>query len=85
MRPSVCVIAGLDAGNLASVAIEARKRWPALDIVVCPDFDKAGKAKGHDAAIAARARILPPPASIPEGASDWNDIFCARRQGVAHV
>jgi len=83
LRPSVCVVAGLDAGNLASVAIEARKRWPSVALVIAPDFDAVGQAKGHDAAIAARAKILPMPAEIPEGASDWNDWANSRR-GVRH-
>ena len=85
LRPSVCVIAGLDAGNLASVATEARRRWPALDIVICPDFDHVGTAKAKDAANAARARILPPPAQIPEGATDWNDVVTAKREGTTHA
>lgn len=85
MRPQVCCIAGLDAGNLQSVATEARKRWPTQDIVVCPDFDSAGRQKGQEAAEKARARILPPPARIPEGATDWLDVLNARRQGVKHV
>ena len=81
MRPEVCCIAGLDAGNLASVAIEARKRWPSLDIVVCPDFDAVGRQKGQEAAEKARARIVSPPSEIPQGATDWLDILNAR-QGV---
>ncbi len=85
LRPSVCVIAGLDAGNLLSVATEARRRWPALDIVIAGDFDAIGTAKAKDAAIAARARTLPPPAEIPEGATDWNDVVIATRQGVTHA
>ena len=85
MRPEVCCIAGLDAGNLASVGAEARKRWPALDIVVCPDFDEVGRQKGKEAAEKARARVLPPPAAVPPGCTDWLDIRNAKRQGVKHV
>ncbi len=85
LRPLVCVIAGLDAGNVASVAIEARRRWPALDIVVCPDFDSVGRQKGQEAAEKARAKILPPPAEIPPGCTDWNDFMASRRQGVIHA
>ena len=84
MRPQVCTIAACDAGNLRSVATEARRRWPALDIVIAGDFDSVGTAKGKDAAIAARAHILPPPTVIPSGCSDWNDVASARRQGVNH-
>lgn len=86
LKPGVCVIAACDAGNIASVAQAARTRWPALDIVVCPDFDAVGQTKAKEAAIAARARILPPP-ELPEGfrGSDWNDWQQFRRQGVAHV
>ena len=84
IRPNVCTIAACDAGNLLSVATEARRRFPALDIVVCPDFDAIGTTKGKDAAIAARAHILPPPTVIPSGCSDWNDVASARRQGVNH-
>jgi phage/plasmid primase-like uncharacterized protein len=67
--------------------MEARRRWPSLEIVICPDFDPVGTAKGREAALAARAHILPPPAQIPEGATDWNDVVIATRQGqgVTHA
>lgn len=85
LRPLVRVIAGLDAGNLQAVATEARRRWPALDIVVCPDFDSVGRQKGQEAAENACAKILPPPAEIPPGCTDWNDVMAARRQEAAHA
>jgi putative DNA primase/helicase len=83
VRPTACLVAGLDAGNLASVAIAARQRWPRLDIVICPDFDSVGQAKGKAAAIAARAHILPMPDNVPPGCTDWLDLANHRR-GVAH-
>lgn len=85
MRPQVCCIAGLDASNLASVAVEARKRWSSLDIVICPDFDAVGRQKGQEAAEKAHARILPAPDYIREGATDWLDVLNAKRRGVGHV
>jgi putative DNA primase/helicase len=85
LRPSVCVIAGLDAGNLQAVAMEARRRWPSLDMVLCADFDPVGISKAREAALVARARILLPPAQTPEGATDWNDVIIANRQGVPHA
>jgi len=85
MRPNVCVIAGIDAGNLKAVAMEARHCWPRLEIVICPDFDPVGAAKGREAALAARALILPPPDVVPTGCTDWNDYMAAKRQGVPHA
>ncbi len=85
LRPFVCVIAGIDAGNILAVAVEARRRWPKLDIVICPDFDPVGITKGRDAALAARARILPPPGMIPPSCSDWNDVMTTRGRGTAHA
>jgi len=83
MRPEVCCIAALDCGNLQSVAVEARRRWPSLDIVICPDFDAIGRQKGLEAAKQARARILPPPDVVPENCTDWNDWQAL--QGVSNV
>ena len=87
LQPGVVVIAACDAGNLASVATEARKRWPSLDIVICPDFDAIGRQKGQEAAEKARARIVRPdrpPSDLPAWVSDWNDWQQFRRQGVRH-
>jgi len=83
LQPGAVVIAACDAGNLLSVATEARKRWSGIDLVVCPDFDAIGRQKGHEAAIAARARILPLPVDLPASCTDWND-WSAWRQEVAH-
>ncbi|MBE7562322.1 toprim domain-containing protein [Acidithiobacillus sp. HP-6] len=82
MKQDACHISALDCGNLANVAQAARAKWPGLEIVLAPDFDAIGQEKGRAAASAARAMILPMPARIPEGATDWNDIVAARRQGV---
>jgi putative DNA primase/helicase len=84
LQPNACAIAACDCGNMQAVAIEARKRWPALDIVICPDFDAVGRQKGQEAAEKARAKILPIPAQVPPGCTDWNDWQAAKRQGVAH-
>jgi putative DNA primase/helicase len=79
LKPDVCHVAALDCGNLASVAQEARKRWPDISLVICPDFDAIGQEKGKTAAIASRAKILPMPANIPDGCTDWNDWKAARK------
>ena len=85
LQPGVVVIAACDAGNLLSVATEARKRWSGIDLVVCPDFDAIGRQKGQEAAEKARARIVKPdrlPSDLPAWVSDWNDWQQFRRQGV---
>ena len=85
LQPGVVVIAACDAGNLLSVATEARKRWSGIDLVICPDFDAIGRQKGQEAAEKARARILKPdrlPSDLPAWVSDWNDWQQFRRQGV---
>ena len=85
LQPGVVVIAACDAGNLLSVATEARKRWSGIDLVVCPDFDAVGRQKGQEAAEKARARIMKPdrlPSDLPAWVSDWNDWQQFRRQGV---
>ena len=87
LQPGVVVIAALDAGNLASVATEARKRWPGIDLVICPDFDAIGRQKGQEAAEKSRARIVKPdrlPSDLPAWVSDWNDWQQFRRQEVRH-
>ena len=89
LQPGVVVIASCDAGNLLSVATEARKRWPSVSLVVCPDFDAIGRQKGQEAAEKARAHILPCdklPADMPKSCTDWNDWSAWRqsqRQRVA--
>lgn len=83
LKPDVCVIAALDCGNLRSVGMAARKHWPRLEIVIASDFDAVGQAKGREAAQAARAKILPVPAEVPENCTDWNDYHQWRKsQGV---
>jgi len=39
-----------------------------------------GRQKGREAAEAARARILPLPAEVPAGCTDWNDWAALRRE-----
>ena len=84
LRPEACHIAGLDAGNLQAVATEARKRWPKLQIVIAGDFDAIGRQRAEEAAEQSRAMLLPPPAHIPEGVTDWNDLYTTKREGVPH-
>jgi len=89
LSPGAVVLAGLDAGNLQAVAVEARRRWPRIDLVIAADADAVGMAKAKAAAEASRARWIWPrfPADAPEGLSDFNDWHTWRksqRRGVAH-
>jgi len=89
LSPGAVVLAGLDAGNLQAVAVEARRRWPRIDLVIAADADAVGMAKAKAAAEASRARWIWPrfPADAPEGLSDFNDWHTWRksqRQEVRH-
>ena len=74
LEPASLVLAAIDAGNLESVARQARERWPDADMVVCADADDTGRAQARAAAIAAGALVAVP--RFPTGAtgSDFNDL-----------
>jgi len=85
--PQARVLAAIDAGNLEPVAIGAREKWPDSDLIICCDFDEVGRAKGRAAALAANAKILPPPGTLlPDWATDWNDYAAfVRGREVGYV
>ena len=91
LKPGVCVIAALDAGNLQAVAVEARRRFPQIDLVIAADADAVGMEKAKAAAVESRAKWIWPrfPKDAPEGLSDFNDWSQWRKsprqfsQGVA--
>ncbi len=89
LSPGAVVLAALDAGNLQAVAVEARRRFPHIDLIVAADADSVGMAKAKAAAIASRARWIWPrfPKDAPAGLSDFNDWQAWRksqREGVQH-
>lgn len=81
--PEYSVIAACNAGNLKSVALELRKRFPESKIIICADDDRlsstnTGVVKGREAAIAAQAFFTCPewPMGAPQELSDFNDLAC---------
>lgn len=64
------VLAAVDAGNLAPVALAARRRWPGANIVIAGDADDVGRRAAHVAAHAVGGLVLIP---AIEG-QDWNDL-----------
>lgn len=75
------VLAAIDAGNLESVARNARIKWPDLPLVIACDDDRLtegnpGMTKGRAAAIASGAKIMSPewPDDAPLKLSDFNDL-----------
>jgi len=40
LHSTACVIAAIDAGNLETVAVAARNRWPKSKIIICADDDR---------------------------------------------
>lgn len=90
LSPGACVVAALDCGNMQAVAVEARHRFPHIDLVIAADADQVGMKKAKAAAIAAHAKWVWPrfPKDAPEGLSDFNDwvVWCkSQREGVCHV
>ncbi|MBB6087389.1 toprim domain-containing protein [Wenzhouxiangella marina] len=81
IEPEALTLAALDAGNLEAVAVEARKRCPAAEIILAADADAVGTAKARAAAIACAGLVAVP--EFPPGAkgSDWNDLAALQRQG----
>jgi putative DNA primase/helicase len=87
------VAVAFDAGNLAAVARELRRLYPAALLVVIADNDHGteaatGRNRGREAAdkVARAVRgvaVWPELAELPEGGSDWNDA--ARHVGADRV
>ena len=81
------VIVAFNAGNLESVAVMVRGRYPDRTIIVCGDNDaKGGKNTGVEAAVGAalavNGLVAVPPAE-PGSSVDWNDIHLT--QGLEAV
>ena len=79
--PQNLVLAAIDAGNLESVALGARRRWPSAELVIATDDDRQtqgnpGLTKATAAAIAAGALLARPqwPEEAPESLTDFNDL-----------
>jgi putative DNA primase/helicase len=86
LSPGAAVLAALDCGNMQAVAVEARRLFPALDIVVAADLGEVGMTKAKAAAVASRARWIWPklPADAPAWVNDFNDRSVWRKsQGVS--
>ncbi|OFA16438.1 hypothetical protein A4U49_07375 [Acidithiobacillus ferrivorans] len=85
LSPGAVVLAALDCGNMQAVAVEARRRFPALDIVICADLGEIGMTKAKAAAVASRAKWIWPhlPDDAPAWVNDFNDWHTWRKtQGV---
>ncbi|MEW8014888.1 MAG: DUF3987 domain-containing protein [Candidatus Sedimenticola endophacoides] len=70
-EPTALVLAAIDAGNLEPVALAARRRWPATELVIAGDDDRLtagnpGATKAKTAAIASGALLAPP--------EDWPEL-----------
>ena len=79
--PGAAVLAAIDAGNLEPVARAVRSRYPAAQIVVAADDDRAtpgnpGLTKAREAAAAVGGKLVRPvwPPGSPLELSDHNDL-----------
>ena len=75
------VLAAIDAGNLKSVAIASRIKWPTSELIIAGDDDRLkkgnpGLTKASSAAIAANALLALPqwPTNAPKSLTDFNDL-----------
>lgn len=80
-EPQALVLAALDAGNLKPVALETRRYWPQMELVIAGDDDRCtrgnpGYTKAKEAAIASQALLAMPqwPDNAPEHLTDFNDL-----------
>lgn len=80
-EPLALVLAAIDAGNLESVALNARTRWPEAELIIAGDDDRLtvgnpGATKSRIAALASGALLaLPPwPTNAPHDLTDFNDL-----------
>lgn len=73
-EPQALVLAAIDAGNLESVAKEARRLFLDAEIVLAADCDLVGIEKAHAAALACGGVVAVP--DFPSGAegTDFNDL-----------
>ncbi|GAB5452311.1 MAG: hypothetical protein Hals2KO_26390 [Halioglobus sp.] len=79
--PSALVLAAIDAGNMGRVALDARRRWSSMEMVIAGDDDRQtpgnpGATKAKAAAIASGALLALPqwPDDAPEHLTDFNDL-----------
>ena len=82
-EPEALVLAALDAGNLKPVAVVARERFPAAEIVLAADADAVGIEKARAAAIACSGLVAVPEFPPGTDGSDWNDLAALQREGCA--
>ncbi|MEP1214786.1 MAG: toprim domain-containing protein [Marinobacter sp.] len=84
--PELCVIAAIDAGNLAPVALGIRRRFPNARLIIAGDDDRLtpsnpGATKAKAAAIASDALLALPewPEAAPDHLTDFNDLALFKR------
>ena len=85
------MVAAIDAGNLMSVAMQARACLPDAEIIIAGDDDRhtdgnPGATKARAAAVAARALLALPewPEDSPDHLTDFNDLAVWQAGGMRH-
>lgn len=84
-RGGCTVAVAMNAGNLKSVALSLRVKYPDIEIIIAGDDDRQtrgnpGRAAATDAANASGARVSFPdwPAGSPDHLTDFNDLHTWR-------
>src|SRR5690606_3418011 len=80
-HPGAVVLAAIDAGNLPYVAIQVRRRWPTVNLIIAGDDDRLtpgnpGATKARQAADISEGLLALPnwPEGAPDDLTDFNDL-----------
>jgi putative DNA primase/helicase len=68
-------IVAFNAMNLIPVAIDLRKHFPKVEIIIAGDSDKTGKHHAELASKAVNGSISIPPFTENQNGTDWNDFL----------
>lgn len=84
--PDDAVYCAFDSGNIKSVALSIRQRYPTKTIIIAGDNDhrgkiNTGKIKATEAAQAVCGHVLIPEFEQGDQGTDWNDYYLGKKRG----
>ncbi len=84
--PDDSLYCAFDSGNIKSVALSIRQRYPTKTIIIAGDNDhhlkiNIGKDKAIEAAQAVCGHVLIPYFEAGDSGTDWNDFYLGKKRG----